>query len=431
MFERKHVDAVVIGGGIIGCATAWYLHRRGLSVTVLEKGRVAGEQSSRNWGFVRQQGRDLRELPLIMKSLENWRSIDAELGEATGFVTCGNLAVAPDDKKMQAMRDWARDAAAHGLESRVVSGAELEALAPAMARRYSAALHTPSDGRAEPGLATQAIASALRKAGQEVVENCMVEDLQLQGGEIAGVATEAGELRCGKVVLAGGVWSSQFLRKLGVGLPQSDLRVSVGRTQSFDHGIETPTWFPAVALRPRQDGGLSFASGSIMDHDLNADSFRYMGRFLPNFLMNASSLRVHLNSRFAEQRRQARIYRAAERESYDAIRTLDPAPNHKLLERTRAALVDAFGFPEDLSLAETWAGRIDVMPDAIPVIDQVPQARGLTLATGMSGHGFGIGLGVGEVVAELLDRGTTELDLSAFSLNRFSERYFVKPKNLL
>lgn len=431
MFERKHVDTVVIGGGIIGCATAWYLHKRGFSVTVVEKGRVAGEQSSRNWGFVRQQGRDLRELPLIMKSLENWRGIDAELGEATGFITCGNLAVAPDDTKLQGMRNWAQDVSSYGLESRVVTGTELETLSPAMSRLYSAALYTPSDGRAEPSLATQAIANALKKADQEVVEHCVVENLLTESGKVTGVATEHGEIRSSKVVLAGGAWSSQFLRKLGLNLPQSDLRVSVGRTEAFEHGIDTPTWLPAVALRPRQDGGLSFASGSIMDHDLNLDSFRYLGRFLPNFLMNASSLRLHVNTRFSEQHRHARIYRQAQRDHYRSIRTLDPIPNHSLLERTRADMVDAFGFPEDLGLEETWAGRIDVMPDAIPVIDQVPQVKGLILATGMSGHGFGIGLGVGDVVAELVDRGTTELDLRPFSLSRFSERYFVTPKNLL
>ncbi|SES30194.1 Glycine/D-amino acid oxidase [Vreelandella subterranea] len=431
MFERKHVDTVVIGGGIIGCATAWYLHKRGFSVTVIEKGRVAGEQSSRNWGFVRQQGRDLRELPLIMKSLENWRGIDEALGEPTGFVTCGNLAVAPNEKKLAAMRGWARDVADFGLESRVVTGAELEALSPAMARSYSAALYTPSDGRAEPSLATQGIATALKKVGQEVVEQCMVEDLLLESGKVAGVVTEMGEIRCSKVVMAGGAWSGQFLRKLGLSLPQSDLRVTVGRTEAFAHGIETPTWLPAVALRPRQDGGLSFASGSIMDHDLNIDSFRYLGRFLPNFLMNSSSLKLNLNNRFMEQRRHARIYRTAQRDSYQAIRTLDPTPNHSLIEQTRNAMVKAFDFPENLALEETWAGRIDVMPDAIPVIDQVPQAKGLILATGMSGHGFGIGLGVGDVVAELVDRGTTELDLRPFSLSRFSERYFVTPKNLL
>ena len=81
----EHADVVVIGGGIVGCATAWTLAKRGVSVVLCEKGRIGGEQSSRNWGFCRQQGRDPREIPLIIESLRIWRGIEKEIEAPVGF----------------------------------------------------------------------------------------------------------------------------------------------------------------------------------------------------------------------------------------------------------------------------------------------------------------------------------------------------------
>ena len=84
-------DVVIIGGGIVGISTAWFLARQGVNVVVCEKGHVAGEQSGRNWGWVRQQGRDTREMPMIVESLRLWRGLEAEIGEDVGFREQGVL----------------------------------------------------------------------------------------------------------------------------------------------------------------------------------------------------------------------------------------------------------------------------------------------------------------------------------------------------
>lgn len=78
-------DVVVLGGGVIGVMTAWHLAERGLKVVLCEKGRIAGEQSSRNWGWIRQQGRDLGELPIMVESLRIWKALAQEFGERLGF----------------------------------------------------------------------------------------------------------------------------------------------------------------------------------------------------------------------------------------------------------------------------------------------------------------------------------------------------------
>ncbi|MDP7382299.1 MAG: FAD-dependent oxidoreductase, partial [Alphaproteobacteria bacterium] len=145
----RQVDVVVIGGGIIGCASALELAQKGLRVALCEKGRIAGEQSSRNWGFCRQQGRDPAELPLIVESMRRWRRMSETLGEDIGYRPTGCLYVADDDAQEADFRAWLEHAQIHQLDSRMIGRAEIDDLVPGANGRFSRALYTASDGRAE------------------------------------------------------------------------------------------------------------------------------------------------------------------------------------------------------------------------------------------------------------------------------------------
>jgi len=96
----SEADVVVIGGGVVGVFTAYYLARSGVKVALVEKGRIAAEQSSRNWGWCRQQNRDARELPMATKSLELWDKIAEETGEDPGFRRCGLLYLSQDEAEI-------------------------------------------------------------------------------------------------------------------------------------------------------------------------------------------------------------------------------------------------------------------------------------------------------------------------------------------
>src|SRR5581483_8481556 len=102
----SRADAVIIGGGIIGAFTAYYLAKRGLKVALLEKGRIGAEQSSRNWGWCRQQNRDARELPMATKSLDLWERFAEETGEDTGFRRCGLLYLSNDENELAGWAKW-------------------------------------------------------------------------------------------------------------------------------------------------------------------------------------------------------------------------------------------------------------------------------------------------------------------------------------
>jgi glycine/D-amino acid oxidase-like deaminating enzyme len=144
------VDIVVIGGGIIGTSTTWFLAKKGVSVLLCEKGVIAGEQSSRNWGFVRQQGRAIQEVPLIMESLRIWRGLDKEIEDNTGFHQGGVVYVAQNENRIAGFERFLEIAKQVQLDTRLLSAAELKQQVPDLAGPYAGALTTPSDGRAEP-----------------------------------------------------------------------------------------------------------------------------------------------------------------------------------------------------------------------------------------------------------------------------------------
>ncbi|MBT5153710.1 MAG: FAD-binding oxidoreductase, partial [Gammaproteobacteria bacterium] len=214
------VDVVIIGAGVIGISTAWFLSKRGISVLVCDKGRVAGEQSSRNWGWIRQQGRDPAELPIMMDSINTWQSLSKECDDDIGFTRKGVLYVAENDREMAEHEQWMDIANQHQLDTQLLSGAEVDELIQDKPGQWKGGMFTPSDARAEPFKAVPALARGLRKQGGLIRENCAVRSIDMQGGQVTGVITEQGSVKAQSVVCAGGVWSTVFLANLGINLPQ-------------------------------------------------------------------------------------------------------------------------------------------------------------------------------------------------------------------
>ncbi|MGC1520414.1 MAG: FAD-dependent oxidoreductase, partial [Steroidobacteraceae bacterium] len=147
---------VVVGGGIIGTFAALTLAGRGIPVVLCEKGYVACEQSSRNWGWCRQAGRDVREMQLIVQSLQLWREMRRLTEFDTGFRQCGVLYVGESESDEKRFADWMDMAKPYDIGARMVRGAELATLTPGASRAFACGLYVPTDGCAEPQRAAPA-----------------------------------------------------------------------------------------------------------------------------------------------------------------------------------------------------------------------------------------------------------------------------------
>lgn len=418
----KQADVVVIGGGIAGVMTAWFLAKAGQKVVLCEKGRIAGEQSSRNWGWIRKQGRDPAELPLMIEALEIWRGLEAEAEAGFGFREAGVLYIANGPADLAQYEAWLVHARAHGLDTELLNRAELDRRLP-NASGWVGGIWTPSDARAEPWLAVPALAAAAARMGVSLHEDCAVRALDLAGGRVAGVVTERGRISADRVVLAGGAWSSLLARAHGVALPQLSVRATVMATAPVDFVFEAAAADNRFAFRKRQDGGLTLTPGGLHDYWIGPDAFRQLHAFLPVLRRDWRTTRLHPAAPrgYPDAWHTPRRWAADKESPFERMRILDPPPNLSFIERARNQFAEAFpqvGRPE---IASAWAGMIDTMPDVVPVIGHVAALPGLTIATGLSGHGFGIGPGVGRVTADLVMGRDPGHDLTRFRLSRFAD----------
>jgi glycine/D-amino acid oxidase-like deaminating enzyme len=415
-------DVVIIGGGIIGISTAMFLAEQGLRVVVCEKGVVAGEQSSRNAGWVRQQGRDPREVALSMVSLELWRGIDTRVGGDTGFRQCGSLYGFRTEAELSRYDAWVAKAKALGLESQVLDRAGVAAIAPGLERDYPIGLYTETDGRAEPQKAVPAITAYARRLGVTVLENCAVRAVEKTGRAVSGVVTERGRIAAPKVVLAGGAWSSLFCRSLGLRLPQLKVIVSMQRTEALANGPDAAIWVPGICSRRRDDGGYTIENGGKYVADIVPDSFRFLLDYLPTIRRESKAMSLRFGRRFFKELGYLWPWGADGISPFEKERILDPVPDPAVMAAVPRLMAEQMPVFSGLAIAEQWGGCVDVTPDAIPVISPVVQVPGFFLSTGYSGHGFGLGLGAGRLTADLVSGRAPVVDPHDFRFSRFSEK---------
>ena len=419
----ERADVVIIGAGVIGVMAALFLRRAGLDVVVLEKGRVAGEQSSRNWGWIRAQGRDWAELPIAMEARGLWAQIAADCGEDIGLRQTGVTYLARGEAELQRHLAWQSRAVEAGLDCRAMTTAEVAAMMPGAAVRWAGGITTPSDMRAEPGLAVPAVARLAVREGVRIVEGCAVRGLDLAAGRVAGVVTEAGRIRSGRVVVAGGAWSRLLMQRHGVRLPQLAVRSTVVATEALPEVFAGQATDARLAFRRRLDGGYTLASGGRNELYLGRDALASVRDYLPALRQEplGTGYWPGAPSGYPDAWGTPRRWGDDAVSPFERCHVLDPAPNRRRVAAALARFGETFPGLGPVKARLAWAGMIDTMPDFVPVVDEVAAVPGLVLATGMSGHGFGIGPGFGQIIAGLVTGGAPGHDISRFRLARFAE----------
>jgi sarcosine oxidase subunit beta len=368
-------DVIVVGGGIMGAATTFFLRRRGVRVVLLERGLVGQQASGVNFGNVRRQGRFLPQLPLANRSRVVWGRLNELLGEDAEFIPTGHIRVAfrtEDVARLEAHADAVRE---YGLELEMVSANALRARFPYLAREALAASFSPIDGHANPRLAAPAFGRAARRDGALVVENAEVLAIEKAGDDFIVETNGAGTFRAPAVQVSAGAWASALSARFCEPVPLVAKGPQMGVTEPVPYridpviGVASAVEGEAIYLRQVKRGNIVYGGG-------------WRGPALPDI----------------------------QRAYIDPMNTLRQAP---MLRR----VVPALGA---LRTIRTWSGIEGYLPDEIPIIGPSRKVAGLFYAFGFCGHGFQLGPGVGETMAELIASGVTTTPIAPFSIARFA-----------
>src|SRR4029450_9433772 len=247
-------DVVVVGGGIVGCAIAYHLALRRARVIVLEQANIAAQQSSRAWGFIRQQGRHSAEMPLAAKACRMWEHLEDELDADLEYIRSGILLTAETPEDEERLNTALKAARASGIKSDLIGSREISKLFPGERQEWVCGLFTPGDGHAEPVKAALAFAAAAKRLGVVFQGSSPEMRLQRSASGNVSVVTADGVVRANQVVVAAGVGSAELMRGVGVSIPVQPVRASVAQTNPSNKRLSVPVWSPRVAFRPKRDG---------------------------------------------------------------------------------------------------------------------------------------------------------------------------------
>jgi sarcosine oxidase subunit beta len=364
---------VVIGGGIMGCATAYELAKKGQSVILLEKGFVGAEASGRNGGGVRQQKRDPAELPLAMASVKIWRELRDELDWEIEYRQGGNIHILGNPDRYDFFIDQLRSSQEAGLNARLLSPEETRKLLPILRKDLDllGATYCPSDGNANPLFVCKAYAKAAQKLGVEIRENEPLQRLVVKSGRVIAAETAQAEYRASDFVVAAGAWSRPICHQIGLDFPvvvkRSQLMVTEPLPPVFSEFISADQC--SSYFRQALSGGIHIGIPSAPIEDYNKTT------------------------------------------SYDAFKIAGQS------------CMTLFPFLQKVNIVHSWAGLTNWTPDAVCIIDKAPDVEGCYLTAGHSGHGFCMGPITGRLLAEWIVDGKPSMDLSAVRWTRFNDIY--------
>ncbi|MGA1805063.1 NAD(P)/FAD-dependent oxidoreductase [Rhizobium sp. HT1-10] len=413
-------DAVVIGGGIIGAFAAYYLTKRGLKTVLIEKGRIGAEQSSRNWGWCRQQNRDARELPISTRSLELWERFAEETGEETGFRRCGLLYLSNNEAEIAGWARWRDFAKTVGVTTHMLSSAEAAERGRATGKSWKGGVFSSTDGIADPAQAAPAVARAIVKSGGTVVQNCAARGIETEAGRVSAVVTERGTIRTKTAILAGGAWASSFCRQLGIRFPQASIRSSILSVSAGAVGLPDALHTAGVSITRRGDGGYTLAISGRGRVDVTSQQLRFAPQFLPMFVKRWRNLAPGNLEGIRSGHETLGSWRLDEVTPMERMRILDPRPDASTIRLIHARALELLPELKKTTVTGSWAGYIDSTPDGVPAIGEVTGLPGFILAAGFSGHGFGIGPGAGHLVADIATGAEPLVPARPYHPDRFS-----------
>ena len=366
-------EVIIIGGGVIGCATAYYLAKEGTSVIVLEgSDHIGNGGSSRNGGGVRQSGRDPRELPLAMYGIRTlWPHLSEELETDCEYHQDGNLRLGKTEKHREILEGLADRARACGLDVRMIDGDEVRRINPHLSHEVTVASWCPTDGHANPLTTTLGFYKMARRLGARFITGEPVTELRTVKGKIRKVITPNNVYEGEQVLVAAGLHSREILGTVGIDVPMDGSLLEALVTE---------------AEGPMFDQMLGTADADFYGHQTKHGSFVFGG---------SSGLEPFYKDNGT------------------------PVTSSRTAPCICRGIMKYFPELADAKIVRTWAGWSDRSADGVPVLGAVDEIPGLYAACAFTGHGFGISPAVGDQLAKLIRTGSTDVDLSPLRYDRF------------
>lgn len=381
-------DVVVIGAGVIGCATAWHLARLGAGrVVVLDRGRIGEGTSAMSSGILRTHYSVPSNIELARRSWRFFERFAEHLQDneaSAGLVRCGYLIVAPEGSKREALDAALAAQAARGITVQRLDAQEAHARLP-IARFDDAALigFEPDAGYADATLTANSFARAARRLGAQFHEGVAATGLVAERGRVRGVQTSSGCIDAGAVVSAQNIWAHELARWIGVDLPLVAERHRV------------------LALA----GPAPYTPAMPVFKDLASPGMLY-----------ARSV----------GRTQMLVSEGTAGEVLAVPDTAQGDVSMDLVADIGAQVAERFPGWSEAALASSWTGVYDVTPDWNPVLGALPGIDGLMVAFGFSGHGFKLAPAVGEVLAQAALGLPTAVSLAPYALERFARGQLLR-----
>ncbi|MBZ9847720.1 FAD-binding oxidoreductase [Mesorhizobium sp. CA14] len=369
------MDVIVLGGGLMGTASSYFLARRGARVTLIERNRVGSGATVASFGNIRRSGRHLSQLPLAHRSLRLWGEAEKLLGRDVEFRATGHIRLIFDEGGLADMRAYAETARPWGLELEELSPRQIHARFPGLGPDAIAASFSPQDGSGNPRLIAPAFAEAARKLGATIVEDARIEKIQRTDSGFR-IASSKGAFAGACLLNTAGAWGARIAAQFGEAVPLDARGPQMGVTEPLPYRI-----LPVVGIWTRD---------------------REHGAYLRQV-----------------ERGNIVFGGAAERVSVD----LDPghaAADPMRLPAQLRAVARLLPAIAKVAVIRTWSGCEGYVRDMLPVMGRSMTTPGLFHAFGFSGHGFQLGPGVGEAMAELITTGRCETPLDDFSVDRFN-----------
>ncbi|WP_321855609.1 NAD(P)/FAD-dependent oxidoreductase [Paraburkholderia tropica] len=373
--KRAQADVLIVGGGFMGAATAFFLRRRGKSVILLERQLIGQQASGTNFGNVRRQGRLLAQLPLANRSREIWLRMPELIGHDAEFLMSGHLRVCYRSEQADMFETYARDAKHYNLDLEMLHGDALRKRFPFIGPEVLAGSYAPIDGHANPRLAAPAFGRAAAKLGAQIFENTDIVSVEKEGNEFRATSADGRTFHAPVLLITAGAWGSTLSEQFGEPVPIAVHGPQMAVTEPVPYSIA-----PAVGVSSPQIAEVVYfrqvARGNIVIGGCARG---------PAFL-DARRAKVLPHSTLLQFRQAQRVAPALKR----------------------------------LNIIRVWSGVEGYMPDDRPIMGASGTTSGLFYAFGFCGHGFQLGPGVGDTMAELIDTGGTSTPIEPFDIRRFA-----------